>query len=171
MDNVEVHLNRRGINSIETPQQQIEIEAGSLLLIQLINHGAPLHITLQSPNSQMFTGFYHENVYVRETAELKIQIYEDAYAGFFDIEVITGYGAKRAIFRIFVKKFIEKEVFVEEQTLSPKEPRPRRPWATGILLVAAIGCYAAWWLKGMLELNIAAFVLLILGVLAAWRHR
>lgn len=171
MDNVEIHLNRRGINSIETPPPQIEIEAGDILVLQFINHGAPLHITLQSPNSQMFTAFYHENTYVRETAELKIPIYEDAYAGFFDIEVITGYGARKANFRVFVKKFIEKEVFVEEQTLLPKEFRRRRPWATVLCTLAAAGCYAAWWLEGTLELNIAAFVLLFLGVLAAWRHR
>jgi hypothetical protein len=53
----EIHLNRRGINTIEVPDV-VEAMPGSDLALRLVNHGSPLHITLASANSSTFTGFF-----------------------------------------------------------------------------------------------------------------
>ena len=86
----EIHLNRRGINSIEVPEE-VETAPGSDLTLHIINHGSPLHITLASTNSSIFTDFFHENLYVVGDAEFTIPIREGAYPGVFSVEVISGY--------------------------------------------------------------------------------
>ena len=58
----EIHLNRRGINSIEVPEE-VETAPGSDLVLQIINHGSPIHISIASANSSPFTDFFHENLF------------------------------------------------------------------------------------------------------------
>jgi hypothetical protein len=144
----EVHLNRRGINSVEVPVQ-VEVDAGSTLVLRIVNHGSPLHISLSSPNSRMFTDFYHENLYMQDSLEYTIAIFEDAYAGFFDVDVITGYGINKGSFRVFVKKFIEKETPAPEPD-PPQEQKKRSlfRWIPAGLLLIAFAAYFAWFSTG-----------------------
>jgi hypothetical protein len=167
----EVHLNRRGINSVEVPPK-VELEAGSTLLLKVLNHGSPLHITLSSSNSRMFTDFYHENLYLRDSIEYPIAILEDAYAGFFDIEVITGYGTNKGSFRVFVKKFIEKEVPAAVPDQSPETgTRASAPWIPAGILTIGAAFYIAWYTTGDVLWNYLAFAALVIGVLSAWYSR
>ena len=98
----DIHLNRSGINSIETSSAPVEVQAGSLLRLKLINHGAPIHLTLSSPNAEPVSDFYHQNVYVRDEMTFDIPIREDAFPGSFDLAVITGYGTVRASLKVLV---------------------------------------------------------------------
>lgn len=167
----EVHLNRRGINSIEVPSE-VEVEPGTLLKIQLINHGSPLHITLSSPNSGMFTDFFHENLYLEKEQQYQIAIKEEAYTGYFDIEVITGYGTKRSPFRVMVRKFAEHEEREEEPEPIPQIRKTSGiPYLLIILLIVAAAGYAGWIIGGDDTLNYAAFLVLIIGVIVAWFSR
>lgn len=167
----DIHLNRRGINSVEVPAQ-VEIDAGSTLILRIVNHGSPLHISLSSPNSRMFTDFYHENLYMQDSLEYAIAIFEDAYAGFFDVDVITGYGTNKGSFRVFVKKFIEKEIPAPE----PDQPQERQkrslfPWIPAGLLLIAAAAYLAWLSNGEIIWNYLSFTALVIGVLGAWFFR
>ena len=78
----EIFLNRRGINSIEVPDE-VEVAPGSDLLLRIVNLGSPLHITLASQNSSTFTGFFHENLYVNGPEEFIIPILEIVFPGTF----------------------------------------------------------------------------------------
>jgi hypothetical protein len=168
----EIHLNRRGINSVEVPPQ-IELAPGSTLQLRLINHGSPLHVTISSPNSRMFTDFYHENIYLRDTLEYSLRILENAYAGFFDVEVITGYGTNRGVFRVFVARVIEKEITPPVPDHPPEPPRARSlMWMVPLaaVLAAALG-YGAWIVSGDIIWNYLAFAALVVGVFTAWSAR
>lgn len=167
----EIHLNRRGINTIEVPDV-VEAMPGSDLALRLVNHGSPLHITLASANSSTFTGFFHENLYVNGTEEFTIPIREDAYPGTFNVEVIAGYGARRAEFRVVVR----------ERTKSELEPVESPPTAavTGVssrwrlsapvfaLIAAALVLYGLWLAYRVELFNAAAFAVLLLGVIFTW---
>jgi len=129
----EIHLNRRGINAIEVPQE-VEAAAGSDLVLRIVNHGSPLHITLASSNSSPFTGFFHENLYVGESEEFRIPIREDAYPGIFTVEVIAGYGARKAQFRVVVRERKAPEPGPAEPASAgmavPALPLPPLPWSS-----------------------------------------
>ncbi|KQC05061.1 MAG: hypothetical protein APR53_08800 [Methanoculleus sp. SDB] len=171
MDICEIHLNRRGINSIETPPQ-VEVEAGSSLLVRLINDGSPVHVTLTSSNAGMFTDFYHENLYVRDILDFRIATREDAYAGFFDIGIITGYGTKRSQFRVLVKKYSEHQQQAPDvEPLRPPVSTAPFPWL--LLLLVAIGtiAYAGWLTTGETLLSHLTFIVLLSGVYFAWYSR
>lgn len=84
-------MNRRGINSIEMPESA-DVEAGQSLVLKIINHGAPLHLTVSAINAKRFTHFIHENLYLDDKLALRIPILSMAPTGSFIIEVITGYG-------------------------------------------------------------------------------
>ena len=70
----EIYLNRSGINSIDLPREKIHAEIGSNLRLKFLNRGAPIHITISSPNAGMFTDFFHENLYIVDEAVLPIPI-------------------------------------------------------------------------------------------------
>jgi hypothetical protein len=171
MDICEIHLNRRGINSIETPPQ-VEVEAGSSLVVRLINDGSPVHVTLTSSNAGMFTDFYHENLYVPDILEFRIPTREDAYAGFFDIEIITGYGTKRSQFRVLVKKYSEyvQPAPEKEPVRIPVQTAPF-PWLLFILIAIGIIAYAGWITTGETLLSHITFIVLLSGVYFAWYSR
>ena len=167
----EIHLNRRGINFIEVPEE-VEATPGSDLTLHIINHGSPLHITLASTNSSLFTDFFHENLYVVGDAEFTITIREGAYPGVFSVEVISGYGARRAEFRVVVRERAAPEP--EPVEVSPAAPVPAvssgwRSSAPFILLGAvALALYGLWLTYRVDLLNAAAFAALFLGVILAW---
>jgi hypothetical protein len=166
----EIHLNRRGINSIEVPAE-IETTIGSEVTLRLINHGSPLHITLSSPNSAMFTDFFHENFYIDGEAEFRVPIREAAYPGFFDVNVISGYGTRRAQFRVVVREPAKPECpSAEAPPLPPRrEVRwERMPVPTLILGGVSLVLYALWVMFGLDILNAAAFAALVLGVILLW---
>ncbi|MDK2916357.1 MAG: hypothetical protein PWR25_914 [Euryarchaeota archaeon] len=167
----EIQLNRRGINSIEVPDE-VEATPGSDLVLRIINHGSPLHITLASSNSSAFTGFFHENLYVNRSEEFVVPIRENAYPGTFNIEVIAGYGAKRAEFRVVVRERAAPEPELPEAPAAPAAPaRERRlpPSFPVILLTAgALVLYGLWLVYRVDLLNAASFAALLLGVILAW---
>jgi len=170
----EIHLNRRGINSIEVPKE-VEVTVGSDLVLNLINHGSPLHITLASTNSSAFTGFFHENLYVNGTEEFHIPIKEDAPPGFFTIQVVTGYGTRRQEFRVVVRGRPEP---APEPRVTPAQAAELAPsrglhysLSILILVIAAVVLYGLWVVYRADLLNAAAFVALLLGVILAWLRR
>ncbi|NYT06013.1 MAG: hypothetical protein GKC04_06550 [Methanomicrobiales archaeon] len=169
METCEIHVNRRGINSIEVPPQ-VEVEAGFPLLVRIINDGTPVHLTLSTSNAGMFTDFYHENLYVRDVLEFRIPTKEDAYAGFFDVEAITGYGTRKASFRVFVKKYIQKEPPPEEEVheVVPRVHRPAIPWLLLLLVIMGITAYGGWVLTGQPLLAHMAILVLLAGVWLGW---
>ncbi len=172
----EIHLNRRGINAIDVPGE-VEAAPGSDLSLRIVNHGSPLHISLATTNSVAYTDFIHENLYVDTDAEFHIPIREDAPPGIFSVEVIAGYGARRATFKVIVREHIAP---APEPISAP--PRPAPPTAfTGLHLAlklpplpvlapvaAALVLYILWIASGIDLLNVAAFVALLVGVILAW---
>lgn len=167
---VDIHLNRAGINSVETPSGPVEVQAGTLLRLKLMNHGAPIHGTVSSSNATPFTEFYHQNVYVREETVIDIPIREDAFPGSFDLTVITGYGTVRASLKVIVSR--------EQPRLKEPPQRPRYPTLVPaertpppvLLLFAAAGLvlYFAWWITRLDVVNFAAFMLLLAGIIVGW---
>jgi membrane-associated protease RseP (regulator of RpoE activity) len=171
MEYIEIHLNRRGINSIEVPPD-IEVETGSVIPLRLVNHGSPIHVTVTSANSSMYTRFYHENLYVQDFIDLPVAIREDAYPGFFDIEIITGYGTKKAAIRIFVAKAPE----IEEPAEEPAPDLMREPEVESVrllvfLIVIAVIAYIGWLGVGEAILNYVAFLALFGGIYVAWHYQ
>ncbi len=165
----EIHINRRGIHSIDVPTG-VEVTAGSDLVLLLINHGSPLHVTLASANSGAFTDFFHENLYIADREEFRIPIRENAYPGSFDVGVITGYGMRRAQFAVAVAQAPEEApASAPLQTIAPLLTlRERLPVPAMILGTVSLILYVLWLLSGFNPLNYAAFVALLLGVVALW---
>ncbi|BBL67037.1 DUF7524 family protein [Methanoculleus chikugoensis] len=167
----EIHLNRRGINSIEVPDE-VEATPGSDLVLWIVNHGSPLHITLASSNSSAFTGFFHENLYVNGPEEFAIPIRENVYPGTFNIEVIAGYGAKKAEFRVVVRDRAAPEPEPAETLETPAVPARSLRWRSSapalLLTAAALVLYGLWLVYRVDLLNAAAFAALLLGVILAW---
>jgi len=167
----EILLNRRGINSIEVPDV-VEVEPGSELLLRIINLGSPLHITLASPNSSAFTSFFHENLYVNGPEEFVIPIRENVYPGTFTVEVIAGYGARKAEFRVVVREPPAPECECAEAPAAPVVSARMLRWRSSapalLLIAAALVLYGLWLVYRMDLLNAAAFAALLLGVILAW---
>lgn len=166
----EIHLNNSGINSITTPAAPLQVLSGTPLRLKLINHGAPIHLTLTSTNASQFSDFSHQNIFVREEVIHEIPIHEDAFPGTFDITVVTGYGTVRSSFQVMVLREPER----------PAEP-PARPKYRSIapedrglppivLLFAGVGVvlYLVWWVTRLEVVNFAAFLLLMAGLIVGW---
>ncbi|NLZ30073.1 MAG: hypothetical protein GX885_04930 [Methanomicrobiales archaeon] len=165
----EIHLNRRGINFIEVPEE-VETAPGSDLALKIINHGSPIHISIASTNSSPFTDFFHENLYVVDEKEFYIPIREDAYPGVFSVEVISGYGARRAGFRVIVRERRAPEPEPVEVSPTPSTPATSSMWRSSIpaVIAVAVVLYGLWLVYRVDLLNVAAFAALLLGVLLAW---
>jgi len=69
----EIHLNRRGINSIEAPLAA-EVPAGKSLDLVLVNHGHPLHLSVAAANAARFTTFMQQNLFVQGEGSLSIPV-------------------------------------------------------------------------------------------------
>jgi len=164
----EIYLNRRGINSIEVPDE-VEATPGSDLVLRIVNHGSPLHITLASSNSSTFTGFFHENLYVGGDEEFRIPIRENVYPGVFNIEVIAGYGARKAEFRVVVR---DRAVPEPEPVEIPAAPAVPFRWPSSVPILAPVAAalvlYGLWFVLRVDLLNAAAFAALLIGVILAW---
>ena len=168
----EIHVNRRGINTIEIPAE-MKVDLGESVDLFIKNHGTPLHLTLTSTNSSMFTDFYHENFYIRDEAEYSIPIRHGAYAGFFDLSVITGYGTRKATSRVVVQPPQVRQEHPKSEPLQMAAQKKNRISIPAWTLVAlAVLLYSSWLYFRDDLLNYAAFLVLLFGVFAVWHwHR
>ncbi len=163
----DIYLNRSGINSIDLPRGKIQALTGNILHVKFINRGAPIHITITSANASMFTDFYHENQYVVDESVLAIPIYSDVQEGFFDLEIIAGYGVMKTIARVDVIRTQQKKPIILEEL--PVQPVARgRPHLLMVMMGIALILYTAWLYTAIELLNIASFIILIVGALYIW---
>jgi hypothetical protein len=163
----EVHLNRSGINSIDPPREKITAEPGTSLRIRFLNRGAPIHITITTSNAGMFTDFFHENLYVVDESVLTIPIRKDSQVGAFDLEIITGYGGmKTTMHALIVPPQATRPSIQVEYPLQPVAHG--RPHFLMIMMGIALILYCTWLYTGTEILNIASFIILIVGALYTW---
>jgi len=154
----EIYLNRTGISSIDIPREKVLTEPGAGLILKFLNRGAPIHITITSSNASMFTDFFHENMYIVDEAVLSIPIRKDCGEGAFDLEILAGYGAVKAAMPVNV-------VIIQHMRPKVQEEYPMQPVSTmGIGLIL----YCGWLYSDIELLNLAAFIILIVGALYAW---
>jgi hypothetical protein len=160
----EIHLNRRGINSVELPAQA-QVEAGKSLVLSFNNHGHPLHVSISAKNSAGFTSFTHENLFVQGETEYEIPVSGEARDGAFSLEVVTGYGRTRAEMKVLVQRPPPQKV---EEKVEQKPAGVRVPWmkigppALGLVL------YGASLASGIGVLKDLAFLVLLAGLLIPW---
>ena len=163
----EFYLNRLGINVIEGPKENIWGEIGSTLRLIFKNRGAPTHITISSPNSGMYTDFFHENIYVVDEAVLSIPLHKDVQEGFFDIEITTGYGGIKTSLHVDVIQGISPQSAVREEP--PLQPVAHgRPHLLMIMMGIALILFSAALYTKIEFLNTASFITLIVGALYTW---
>ena len=164
----EFYLNRLGINFIEVPKENIWVEIGGTLRLIFKNRGAPTHITISSPNSGMYTDFYHENMYVVDETTLAITLRKDCQEGFFNLEITTGYGGIKTTLRVDVLQelVLQKKTIKDEPPLQPVAHG--RPHPLMIMMGIALILYSASLYTKIEFLNTAAFIILIVGALYTW---
>jgi hypothetical protein len=164
----EFYLNRLGINVIEGPKENIWGEIGSIVRLIFKNRGAPTHITVSSPNSEMYTDFFHENMYVVDEAVLSIPLHKDVKEGFFDIEITAGYGGIKTSLRVDVIQGVssQKSVSREDPPLQPVAHG--RPHPLMIMMGIALILFSASLYTKIEFLNTASFIILIIGALYTW---
>ena len=171
----EIHLNRRQINAVDIPQTTTVVP-GTNLTVRFINHGSPIHLTLKAINASSFSDFFHANIYVPDTEEFTIPIREYAPSGEFSLQVIVGYGTKIEETAVEVLRPEVEETFTESPDLPDldDERGGLGPLQQGGILPVALTIglslllYILWLMEGEIIYNYIAYVLLILGVIAAW---
>ncbi len=187
----DIHLNQRGINSIEAPAG-VAVSPGGTLALRLINHGIPLHLTLRSDNSRMFTRFCHENLYVSDEYKYRIPILPNAPAGTFVIGIITGYGGTKAQVTVDVREGAGADEPAPAEAPPPQDmegtqvedvqemPGPAVslcPLRQEIQILPASAVtvslilYAYWLIVSNDFFNYLAYAALLAGVIAAWFMR
>lgn len=164
----EFYLNCLGINVIEGPRENIWGEIGSTLRLIFKNRGAPTHITISSPNSGMYTDFFHENMYIVDEAVLSIPLRNEGREGFFDLEIITGYGGVKTSLHVDVIQGVsyQKTAVREEPPLQPVAHG--RPHPLMIMMGIALILFSASLYTKIESLNTASFIVLIVGALYTW---
>jgi len=163
----EVHLNRSGINSIDLPREKVSVEPGSGLRLVFSNRGAPIHITVTTSNAGMYTDFFHENMYVVDESVLLIPVRKDSEVGFFDLEIISGYGVMKTMMRVNVAHVPAPRPAIQEEF--PLQPVAHgRPHLLMVMMGVALILYSIWLYTKSEFLNIASFIILIVGALYTW---
>ena len=163
----DIHLNRSGINSIDLPEGDITVEVGSTLSLHFVNRGAPIHITASSANASMYTDFFHENMYVVDESVLAVPIRKESREGFFDLDILAGYGAVKTGLRIHIIPVQRLRPTVQEEF--PLQPVAKgRPHPLMITMGVSLVLYSAWLYTETEFLNIASFLILIVGALYTW---
>ena len=164
----ELYLNRIGINTIEVPREAVSVTTGSKLRLNLVNRGAPIHITVTSSNAGMYTDFFHENMYVIDSVLLTLPIRSDAKEGFFDLEISSGYGVTKTMLHVEVVNPVSyKKADAREET--PLQPTARgRPHFLMVTMGIGLIFYTGWLYLGIQLLNTVAFITLITGALYTW---
>lgn len=169
----EIHLNRRLINAVDAPLKTI-VDPGTNLIVRFVNHGSPIHLTLKAINASSFTEFFHANIYVPDTEEFPIPIREYAPSGEFSLQVIVGYGTKSEETLIEVVRPEQVETFTDSPDLPDPDRNGAGLFSIGSILpvVVTLGLslllYTLWFTEGDVIYNYIAYVLLLLGVIAAW---
>ena len=164
----EVYLNRIVINTIEVPRETVSVTTGGKLRLNLVNRGAPIHITVTSSNAGMYTDFYHENMYVIDSVLLSLPIRKDTKAGFFDLEISSGYGVTKAMLHVEVVNPVSY-TNVDSGKETPLQPIARgRPHFLMITMGISLVFYTGWLYLGVPQMNTAAFITLIIGALYTW---
>ncbi len=164
----EIHLNRSGINTIDIPPENAQVECGGHLKIRFKNRGAPIHITATTSNAGMFTDFFHENMYVIDEVMLGIPLRKACAPGFFDIDIIAGYGAMKATLRVevIVKPSWEEKSLEKELSVQPEAHG--RPHLLMVAMAIGLVLYCIWYYTRIEIFNLAAFIALIVGALFIW---
>jgi hypothetical protein len=116
----------------------------------------------------MYTDFFHENMYVVDETVLSIHLRTDCHEGFFDLEIITGYGGTKTTIRVDVIQGVAilKKAAKEEPPLQPVAHG--RPHLLMIMMGIALVLYSASLYTNIEFLNTAAFIILIVGALYTW---
>lgn len=165
----EFFLNRLGINIIEGPKENIWGEIGSTLRLIFKNRGAPTHITISSPNSGMYTDFFHENMYIVDEAVLSIPLRNESPEGFFDLEIISGYGGVKTSLHVDVIQGVHQQKSLVRDNEPPLQPVAHgRPHPLMIMMGIALILFSASLYTKIEFLNTASFIILIVGALYTW---
>jgi len=165
----DLYLNRSGINSIEAPRAPVRVIAGGVLRLRFLNRGAPIHITVSSSNIGTFSAFFHENLYIVDETLLTIPIREDCHEGFFDIDIVSGYGVVQNSFRVEVFPAGKPEKSARREIDQPLQPVPHaRPHPLMAAMGIALILYSAWLFLKIDILNTASFLVLIIGAVYTW---
>jgi hypothetical protein len=115
----------------------------------------------------MFTDFFHENLYVVDNSLLAIPIRNDSQDGIFDLEIISGYGVMKTQMQVHVAHVqVERPNMRAEYPLQPVAHG--RPHLLMIMMGIALVIYCTWLYTGIEILNIASFIILIIGALYTW---
>jgi hypothetical protein len=107
-------------------------------------------------------------MYVVDETVLSIPLRKDCQEGFFNLEIITGYGGIKTALRVDVIQG------VDIQKKGTKEEPPLQPVAHGrphflmIMMGIALIIYSVWLYTKIDFLNTAAFIILIVGALYTW---
>jgi hypothetical protein len=171
---VHIRLNRRGINSIEMPESA-DVEVGESLVLKMINHGAPLHLTVSAINAKRYTHFIHENLYVDDNLVLRIPVLSVAPTGSFSIEIITGYGTVKEELTINVH---DQEIELPPGGLEEIPDNEEDKGSISASKVLIILCAVLAWISyatgfiypGMIPV-IVPMLLLTAGVVIGWFSR
>ncbi len=175
---VDVHLNRRGVNTIELSAREAPVDAGSDLVIRLKNYGSPTHATIRTQNGHGFTDFFHDNLYVDGDSDYSIPIRDSSGDGVFDLEFITGYGARTTRMKVVVSKACPVIVPEEEELVFKEDKATRNMPHMLTLIPCIIACitYLVWLsFRGATLAPVDAFItvfivlLLLIGVVTACR--
>jgi hypothetical protein len=168
VDNIyDIFLNRSGINTIEVPKTPVRVELGGTLQLRFVNRGSPIHITIASSNIGLFSSFFHDNLYIVDEMLFSIPVRQDCHEGFFDIEIITGYGVMKASFRVDVLQ--PGRPATQKMRETPILPVSRgRPHPLMVMMGLSLILYSAWLYLRIDTLNTAAFLALIIGAVYTW---
>lgn len=186
MSLLEIQMNRLGINSIEISHKDIEVSVGTPLHVKITNYGAPTHVTLKTDGGA-YTPFTYENIYLEAESEISIPILSNAGEGSFVLNVISGYGMRKAEVIVNVIKpqpEPEPEIPLEEAVFR-EEVRPQRAPSSHkagkiigciVLPVIALVWLIVWFFllgplypafPGVAAAGIV-FVLMLAGILITW---
>lgn len=164
----DMYLNRSGINSIEAPRAPVRVRIGGVLRLRFLNRGAPIHITVSSSNIGTFSPFFHENLYVVDETLLTIAIRSDCHEGFFDVDIVSGYGVVKNSFRVEVFSQSRMEP-LKRETEPPLQPVAHgRPHPLMAAMGIALILYSGWLFLQIDILNTASFLVLIIGAVYTW---
>ncbi|MDO5847665.1 MAG: hypothetical protein Q4Q20_05160 [Methanocorpusculum sp.] len=186
MSLLEIQMNRLGINSIEISHKDIEVSVGTPLHIKITNYGAPTHVTLKVDGSA-YTSFTYENIYLETETNINIPILSNANTGSFILNVISGYGMRKAEVNVNVIKPQQEPVreIPLEEAIIPDDFKPQKPCSShkvgkiiGCIVLPAVALVwiIVWFffliplypaLPGVVAAGIV-FVLMLAGILITW---
>ncbi|MCQ2376456.1 MAG: hypothetical protein MJ006_00440 [Methanocorpusculum sp.] len=184
MSLLEIQMNRLGINSIEISHKDIEVSVGTPLHVKITNYGAPTHVTLKTDGAA-YTPFTYENIYLEAECEVSIPILSGAGEGSFILNVISGYGMRKAEITVNVIKPQPKPepvMVMDEDICEENEGNPQRKCSLPVkkllclsaLPVISLAWILVWFFSPLYSAipPVAAagivFVLMLAGIILTW---